>query len=220
MRQWFKSGTPWIWLNGGAVAICMIMVVGLISLIAVRGFAHFWPADVAVIDITDAGGEQSTIMGELVRSEVISAAVARDSGETVPDDVDLVTRHLFKLGNRDQTGRDFVWYLELGMDTWQYPEDVFVVERREWGNFYGQPSALLREGNVISTPDDADFWPQLQEAVDRSLALFREIRRLERGEIGRINTGIEQLRLAERRLELNPPSADIEAQERDRKSVV
>ena len=216
MRQWFKSGTPWIWLNGGAVAICMIMVVGLISLIAVRGFAHFWPADVAVIDITDAGGEQSTIMGELVRSEVISAAVARDSGETVPDDVELVTRHLFKLGNRDQTGRDFVWYLELGMDTWQYPEDVFVVERREWGNFYGQPSALLREGNVISTPDDADFWPQLQEAVDRSLALFREIRRLERGEIGRINTGIEQLRLAERRLELNPPSADIEAQERDR----
>ncbi|MEX2335578.1 MAG: phosphate ABC transporter, permease protein PstA, partial [Pseudohongiella sp.] len=216
MRQWFKSGTPWIWLNGGAVAMCMIMVIGLIGLIAVRGFAHFWPSDVAVIDMTDASGEQSTIMGELVRSQVISAAVARDSGETVPDDIELVTRHLFKLGNRDQTGRDFVWYLELGMGPWQYPEDVFVVERREWGNFYGQPLALIREGNVISTPGDADFWPQLQASVDRSLALFNEIRRLERGEIGRINTGIEQLRLDERNLQLNPPPADIEARERER----
>ncbi|MBC53762.1 MAG: phosphate ABC transporter, permease protein PstA [Gammaproteobacteria bacterium] len=216
MRQWFKSGTPWIWLNGGAVAMCMIMVIGLIGLIAVRGFSHFWPADVAVVEITSPGGEQTTIMGELVRSQVISAAVARDSGETVPDDIDLVTRHLFKLGNRDQTGRDFVWYLELGMSPWQYPDDVFVIERREWGNFYGQPLALLREGNVVSTPGDADFWPQLQDAVDRSLALFREIRRLERGEIGRINTGIERLRLDERNLELNPPPADVEARERAR----
>lgn len=216
MRQWFKSGTPWIWLNGGAVAMCMIMVVGLIGLIAVRGFSHFWPSDVAVIDITGANGEQSSIMGELVRSQVISATVARDSGETVPDNIELFTRHLFKLGNRDLTGRDFVWYLELGMEPWQYPEDVYVIERREWGNFYGQPLALLREGNVISTPGDADFWSQLQESVDRSLGLFREIRRLERGEIGRINTGIEQLRLDQRTLELNSPPADIEARERER----
>ncbi len=216
MRQWFKSGTPWIWLNGGAVAMCMIMVIGLIGLIAVRGFAHFWPADVAVVEITDASGEQTAIMGELVRSQVISAAVARDSGESVPDDIDLVTRHLFKLGNRDQTGRDFVWFLELGMSPWQYPENVFVIERREWGNFYGQPVALLREGNLISTPEDADFWSQLQASVDRSLDLFSEIRRLERGEIGRINTGIERLRLDERNLELNPPPADVEAQERAR----
>lgn len=216
MRQWFKSGTPWIWLNGGAVAMCMIMVIGLIGLIAVRGFSHFWPADVAVVEIDRPGSEPTTIMGELIRSQTISATVARDSGESVPEDIDLVTRHLFKLGNRDQTGRDFVWYLELGMSPWQYPEDVFVIERREWGNFYGQPLALLREGNVISTPDDADFWAQLQESVDRSLALFREIRRLERGEIGRINTGIERLRLDERNLELNPPPADVEAQERAR----
>ncbi|OFE11609.1 phosphate ABC transporter, permease protein PstA [Pseudohongiella acticola] len=216
MRQWFKSGTPWIWLNGGAVAMCMIMVIGLIGLIAVRGFSHFWPSDVAVIDISRAEGEQSSIMGELVRSESVSAAVARDSGESVPDDIELLTRHLFKLGNRDQTGRDFVWFLELGMSPWQYPDDAFVIERREWGNFYGQPQALLRDGEIIAMPDDADFWSELQASVDRSLELFREIRRLERGEIGRINTGIERLRLDERNLELNPPPADVEAQERAR----
>ncbi|HEY8940721.1 MAG TPA: phosphate ABC transporter, permease protein PstA, partial [Cellvibrio sp.] len=44
--SWFSSGSPWIWLNGGAVAICMLMVLGLLGLIAVRGFGHFWPADI------------------------------------------------------------------------------------------------------------------------------------------------------------------------------
>src|SRR5690606_6433150 len=136
MTQWFKSGVPWIWLNGAALAFCMSMVVGLTALIAVRGFAHFWPADVAEIPMVNAEGERHTIIGELVRSQTVPAAVARDSGEVIPDDVELVTRHLVKLGNRDQTGRDFAWYLQLGMEEWRYPEDIMVIERREWGNFY------------------------------------------------------------------------------------
>ncbi|MDP2379115.1 MAG: phosphate ABC transporter, permease protein PstA, partial [Pseudohongiella sp.] len=212
-RQWFKSGTPWIWLNGGAVAFSMIMVAGLIGLIAVRGFGHFWPSDVALINLTNASGERSTLIGQLVRSQTVPAAVARDSGETVPDDIELVTRHLIKLGNRDQTGRDFAWYLELGMEPWQYPRDIMVVERREWGNFYGQPLALLREGAVVATPDAANFMTELQAAVTRSIELHEQIRRLERGAVGRINTRLERLRLDERRLELDEPPADVKAAE-------
>ncbi|MDP2283420.1 MAG: phosphate ABC transporter, permease protein PstA, partial [Pseudohongiella sp.] len=212
-RQWFKSGTPWIWLNGGAVAFSMIMVAGLIGLIAVRGFGHFWPSDVALINLTNASGERSTLIGQLVRSQTVPAAVARDSGETVPDDIELVTRHLIKLGNRDQTGRDFAWYLELGMEPWQYPRDIMVVERREWGNFYGQPLALLREGAVVATPDAANFMTELQAAVTRSIELHEEIRRLERGAVGRINARLERLRLDGRRLELDEPPADVKAAE-------
>ena len=77
MRQWFKSGSPWIWLNAGAVSLCMIMVVGLIGLIAIRGFGHFWPADVAQITMVGADGERRELIGELVRSQTVPAAVAR-----------------------------------------------------------------------------------------------------------------------------------------------
>ena len=45
-REYFKSGEAWVWLNAGTVAISLIMVVGILSLIAVRGLGHFWPADV------------------------------------------------------------------------------------------------------------------------------------------------------------------------------
>ena len=190
MKQWFKSGVPWIWLNGAAVAFSMIMVAGLIGLIAVRGFGHFWPSDVALINMVNAQGERSALIGQLVRSQTVPAAVARDSGETVPDDVELVTRHLIKLGNRDQTGRDFAWYLELGMEPWQYPRDIMVVERREWGNFYGQPVALLREGNVVAEASDARFDDELQAAIDRSLSIHEQIRRIERRWSGCVWTSV------------------------------
>src|SRR5690606_12236289 len=87
--SWFNSGSPWIWLNGGAVAICMLMVLGLLGLIAVRGFGHFWPADIAQTSIVDRDGQRQLIMGEAVRDEVISAAVARDGGYKVEADVEL-----------------------------------------------------------------------------------------------------------------------------------
>jgi len=215
MKQWFKSGVPWIWLNGAAVAFCMIMVVGLTALIAVRGFAHFWPADVAEIHMVNAEGERHTIIGELVRSQTVPAAVARDSGEVIPDDVELVTRHLVKLGNRDQTGRDFAWYLQLGMEEWRYPEDIMVIERREWGNFYGRALALIRDGVEIAASSPG-FYEALQESIERSLDLHEQIRRIERGEVGSINTALERLRLDERRLELDQPEAAIEAAERAR----
>src|SRR5690554_8138753 len=93
---WYKSGSPWIWLNGGAVTLSMVMVIGLLALIAVRGFGHFWPADVLQTTIVDRTGERHAVMGEAVRSEIIPAAIARDNGYTVPAEAELVTRHLIK----------------------------------------------------------------------------------------------------------------------------
>ena len=46
LQNWFNSGEPYIWLNAGAVSLSIIMVVGLIALIAVRGLGHFWPENV------------------------------------------------------------------------------------------------------------------------------------------------------------------------------
>ena len=122
ITSWFKSGSPWIWLNGGAVAVSMVMVIGLLALIAIRGFGHFWPADILHTTIVDREGNRHAVMGEAVRSEVIPTAVARDNGYTVPENVELVTRHLIKQGNRDVSSRDFMWYLETGMDEWEYPD--------------------------------------------------------------------------------------------------
>lgn len=205
MKSWFKSGAPWIWLNGGAVALSMIMVVGLLGLIAVRGFGHFWPSDLMQTQAVDKNGVSQAVLGELVRNETIPTVVARDNGYTVPDGVELVTRHLIKQGNRE-FGSDFRWYLDVGMGEWKYPENAISVERREWGDFMGFPVAVLENGEVVSRMGDSDFWPQVDRRLERSLELFGEIKEKERVEIGRINYELEQLRLERRRLELDDVS--------------
>ena len=201
--SWFSSGSPWIWLNGGAVAICMLMVLGLLGLIAVRGFGHFWPADILQTPIVDRDGQRQIVMGEAVRDEIISAAVARDGGYTVAPDVELITRHLFKMGNRDVNGRDFAWFLDTGMEKWEYPKDAISIERREWGNFYGYPVAIKEQDNVVSELSSADFWQQLDQRLARALELHDKIHRIEKVDIGRINNQMDELRLERRRLELD-----------------
>ncbi|MEX1197358.1 MAG: phosphate ABC transporter permease PstA [Pseudohongiellaceae bacterium] len=219
MKEWLKSGSPWIWLNGGAVALCMIMVVGLIGLIAVRGFSHFWPADLVSITVDQPGEEPQTVIGEVVRQETVTAAVARDSGMTVDEDVELVTRHLIKRGNRDQFSSDFAWFPGLYMGEWSYPEDIHMIERREWGNFYGYPVTLQREGEQLLAADDEGFDSALQESVQRSVDLHREIEAIERREVGRINTLLERLRLDERRIELEGLTGAARADEEARIAV-
>ncbi len=201
--SWFSSGSPWIWLNGGAVAICMLMVLGLLGLIAIRGFGHFWPADILQTTIVDRDGKSQIVMGEAVRDEIISAAVARDGGYTVAADAELITRHLFKMGNRDVNGRDFAWFLDTGMAKWEYPVDAISIERREWGNFYGYPVAIKEHDNIVSELSGSDFWEQLDQRLNRALELHDKIHRIEKVDIGRINNQMDELRLERRRLELD-----------------
>jgi phosphate transport system permease protein len=200
---WVNSGSPWIWLNGGAVAVCMIMVIGLLTLIAVRGLSHFWPANVVLTSGTDNAGTKQIILGEIVRSEVIPAAVARDNGFTIEPERKFITRYLIKLGNRDITSRDFMWFLEIGMDTWTYPKDAVVVERREWGNFYGYLEAINEDGKLILDKSSPHFWEEVDARIKRSLKLHDEIATIEKADIGSINNKIQALKLEHRTLELN-----------------
>ncbi|WP_337842198.1 phosphate ABC transporter permease PstA [Rheinheimera sp.] len=204
MRAWFRSGTPWIWLNGGAIALCLVMVIGILGLIAVRGGSHFWPADLQQTQWTPEQGEPKTILGEMVRSELVSATMVREAGATVPEGRDSVTRYLVKVGNRDLYGRDFAWYMDYEISGWTTPLGAIALERRERGNFYGFPLRLTENGQLIA--EGAALWPELQQRIERANQIFAEMKSIEKNEISQINNGIEKLRLNERKLVLNKAS--------------
>ncbi|MFP5431108.1 MAG: phosphate ABC transporter permease PstA, partial [Gammaproteobacteria bacterium] len=201
LREYFKSGDAWVWLNAGTVAIAVIMVVGVLGLIAVRGMGHFWPADVMQSSYTDYDGNQSVILGEQVDERVDTATRMRESGVNVPAGKDTVTRQLFKVGNRDLTGADFRWVFADGLRDVIYPEDIVVLERYEWGNFYGR-LVRVKEGETVVASGNDKAWQELQARIARSNRIHDEIAGIEKGEIGRINFALEKLRLEERRLEL------------------
>lgn len=211
MKAWFKSGAPWIWLNAGALALSLVMVIGLLGLIAVRGLGHFWPADIVQMTVQQADGDKKVIMGELVRSETLAASVIKDAGITLAGDQPMVTRHLIKQGNRDIYGRDFYWYLAPRISDWQYPAQALEIERREWGNFYGMPVAL-KTGNTVIAEGDAVL-AAVPELIDRVNAIHDDIKRIEKDDIGKINYELERLRLQQRSLELDESTTPLQMQQ-------
>lgn len=211
MRAWFKSGTPWIWLNGGAIALCLVMVIGVLGLILVQGASHFWPADLQQVSVKQADGSERLVLAEVVRSEDVPASVLRDSGVELPGTEKHYARHLLKMGNRDVYGRDFAWFLAHDLSDWQIPTHALVLERREWGNFYGFAVKLL-ENDTLVAEGDANVWAALPARIARANDLHEQIKQLEKTDISRINNGMEDLRLGLRKLQLTKaPAAEIAA---------
>lgn len=200
-RHWWRSGAPWIWLNAGAVSISLLMVFGLLGLIMVRGMGHFWPADILEIQYHTQQGSKRFI-GEKTDTESVTARRYEESGlGKAPEGALLVTRSLIKTGNRKLTGRDFVWLDDHKIGDIRKPDDVIVMERYEWGNFYGYLEQVRQQGKTVARGPAA--WPDLKQRVQRVVALHDQISRLEKHAIGAINYQLESLRLDRRRLELD-----------------
>jgi len=216
LNTWVKSGTPWIWMNAGAVSIAVIMTLGLLAIIAVRGLAHFWPADVIVADYSMPGAEMRVLAGEVVQAEEVPRARLAASGLPVNvEGGEFMTRELLKVGNREVYGADFSWVVGEWLSNQRTPAELMVLERREWGNFYGFLLNVKEAGQLVAEGEGA--WNELQARIDRVDELHTQISRIEKVEIGRINHGLERLRLKTRKLELDDrldaaAQADLDAE--------
>ncbi|MGZ8153152.1 MAG: phosphate ABC transporter permease PstA [Methylovulum sp.] len=200
IRLWFKSGTPWVWLNAAAVSVSLIMVIGVLSLITVRGLEHFWPGKVAQFSYQEEGSEPQVIIGEIVDTSHTLAAMAKSTGYKMADNEDTLVQYQLKTGNRDVTGADFRWIQVRNIKRQEYPDDMIVVERREWGNFYGRLVEVKEDGKTVASGAQAST--VLQAKIAEALQVFEEIAHLEKKEIGAINYGLERLRLKQKKLEL------------------
>ncbi|HMM85383.1 MAG: phosphate ABC transporter permease PstA [Gammaproteobacteria bacterium] len=200
MRDWFKSGSPWIWLTAGAVAAAVLAVAGVMALTALRGLGHFWPKPVAETTFKERDGSVIGLIGELREREEVAVRRLREAGFDIPGEALFAERVLVKMGNRDVTGADFRWFPLPLLGEVKYPKDIVTIERREWGNFYGHLVAVKENGQVVASGEAA--WPELSRRVERANDLFNQIYRIEKNDIGRINYALEQLRLQARKLEL------------------
>lgn len=217
IKEWYKSGAPWVWLNAGAVTISVLLVAGLLALIAWRGLSHFWPADVVEAKYMQPGAEMVPIIGHIVRTEEFTSERLKSAGLPVDTEQEFYSRNLVKVGNRDLLGSDFQFMLDVWLVERSYPEDIVIIERHEWGDLYGRLVKLKQQGQVIAEGEAA--WEAFKVAEARVLDLHDQIKDIEKHEIGGINYKLERLRLKERGRELDGkqgPFKDIEA---DRKQL-
>ena len=201
MRQWFKSGTPWIWLNAGAIAIALVAVFGLLFLIIVRGMSHFWPADVVAFHYQNQQNAL-TVIAEVIEAETVPAESLYDIANAKGN----VTRYLVKTGNRDILGSDFRWLYDIDLVSRELPKTIMALERLEWGNFYGYLTSVHENDELIASSEAA--WPEFQVRLKRAIEIREQLLQIEQGDIGAINYKLERLRLKEKRLQIDNELTD------------
>jgi phosphate transport system permease protein len=169
------QGEPWVWLTAASLAAAIAMIVGLLSFIAWRGVATFWPVPLERVALADG----RSLLGEVTDRE--PAIVAAPSAAGHP------ARRLVRTGDYDATGNHYEWIDETAITATSRPEWATVVERLEAGRLHGIPKRLVH-GDTTVAEGPADVWQAFLEehpaARDRAIRATR-IDREDRGELQR-----------------------------------
>jgi len=169
------------WVTGASLALALVLILGLFALIAWNGLTYFWPKELVRFELEDG----RVLLGEIHELE---------------ERLDGSPRLRLRIGNRELTGLDFTWIDTANVVERSRPSDVWVLERLEWGPFYGRFVEIRREGEVLARgrKEVRRLFRELHEA---KRSQWERIEELEESEIGDVNHAIEELRLARKRLD-------------------
>ena len=195
-------GEPFTWMLGGALALGCIMIVGLLLLVLWWGLSTFVPKTIALVTKTDAtvlAGEQSRTESYRPEADVV-AALTPPVREKFDKDLGFVERSLYRVGNYDLYGEDFRWVPSFAVAKVEYPKDLLLIERIEWGPFIGRLVSVTIAGK--ETPVTSVRDPAFTAAHGKARDNWHAAREIEKDEIGAINARIERGRLELKRVEL------------------
>ncbi len=174
----FVQGEPLVWIMGGGLVTALVMIAAFLALVSWQGFATFRIRP--VVRLVTADGRAR--MGEVERVEAREGAPAR---------------RLLRTGNFELTGEHYAWIEDASIEAEERPAWAVVLERTEWGRFYGVPAAFLVGGERAAEGPEA-AWRAFGEHHGQVRARWRERRRLETEDIGRVNRRVEEARLSAR----------------------
>ncbi len=175
-------------LCGGALALNLLLVFGILALLAWNGGRYFWQRD--LVELTMKDGRK--VLGEVWEEEKRPTEGPRAG----------VDRLRLKTGNRDLAGLDFAWVDRKDIARIAIPPQALLVERLEYGNFYGSIREIHVGGKVVASGPDAS-WRAFFPLHEKKVAERKTVEKLEKGDIGDINAAIEALRLARKKLDFS-----------------
>jgi phosphate transport system permease protein len=176
-------GEPWVWLTAGSLATAIVMIVGLLTLIAVRGAATFWPVPLERVELADGRG----ILGEVTEREPAEPATAEAAGHPA--------RMLLRTAAFEETGNRFEWVDEASIRETSRPEWATVVERLEGGRLHGIPRRLVHGEETIAE-GPAAVWTAYEREHPPARRRWRQALTIDRVERGRLQRRLRAARLA------------------------
>jgi phosphate transport system permease protein len=193
-------GEPWVWLTAGSLATAIVMIVGLLALIAVRGAATFWPVPLERVELTDG----RRLLGEVTEREAAVPPGAGSEGQPA--------RLLLRTAAQAESGSSFEWVDEAAIAATSRPEWATVVERVEGGRLHGIPRRLVH-GDQAVAEGSADVWKAYAEEHPAARRRWRQALRIDRVERGKLQRRLRAARLAVVQARLDS-AAESEAERR------
>ncbi|MEE4301773.1 MAG: phosphate ABC transporter permease PstA [Pseudomonadales bacterium] len=181
------AGEIWRWLGAGFLAAALIMVLGILALLTVRGLGHFWPDPLWEIVTRDASGMERTWLGAVTSRE----ASARSNGDADGE------RLLLRTANRDLAPPDFRWIEAAEIVSRSRPRDAVVLERTAWGPAQGYLLSFTGVDGSVATGPDA--LPAAASGLARAATLRAAIDTLRRTRIAVLSDDMEATRSKLRR---------------------
>lgn len=189
--QFLKRGDGLLWLSGGALALAVVLITGLLLLVFVSGFTFFWPHRVA----TAQRAGDPPVMG------VITNRQAERRG--LDDQVVNTALTQFKTGNREVYGFDFIWVKQADLGEISYDPAAVVLERTEYGDFHGFLESIEHKGAVVVSGDAA--WAALEDHRREMREFADRAKKIQREDIGGVNAQIQRAKLRLRAAQLENP---------------
>lgn len=205
LLKWFKSGSPWIWLTGGAVSLSLISVLGLLLLIGWKGLTYFWPAP--LYQWHNLAEPNKVIVGQLYASERVPVSHLKEMNITLSAEAleeGTAERLSIKVANRDLYQADFISLLADNVSAPEKPTGWAVIERTRDGQFFGKPVGFEKADGESS----AYISTLLERGLQEVTTLREQIDTVIEQEIRVVSSASEKLRLERRRLELNGKLTD------------
>lgn len=201
IQTFWKRGDVFIWLTGMMLSASLVMVTGLLLTVLYNGVGFFWPREMVEIQKLDG----SKILGNITVKEKIPTPGVEGGTDKF--------RWQLKQGNREIYGMDFVWINADEIATTRDPSQSVILERMEWGDFYGFIKEVRAEnGKVIASGPEAG-WKIIQERLPGINDLRERMHTLQTDDIGKINYRLEKNRLQLRHLSLQGITSGPEVQE-------
>jgi phosphate transport system permease protein len=176
-------GEPWVWLTGGALALAIMMITGLLVFIAFRGASTFWPVPLELVELAD--GRRA--LGEVSEREEAEATTATSAGRG--------SRRLVRTANFELSGNHYEWFDDAALAKVSRPEWATVVERLEGGRFHGFPVRLLH-GEEVVAEGAAEAWNAFEREHPAVRRRWREAMRIDRHDRGLLQRELRAARLA------------------------
>lgn len=177
----FRRGDHMLWLSGGALGLAVLLITGLLVLVVMSGASFFWPFNLTAADRADG----TKVMGVITGSQL----ERKDAGAQVMK----AAQTQFKVGNRDIHGFDFAWLPTAELSNYRLPADAVVLERQEYGDFYGFLQRIESKGQPVAT--GAEAWTALHARRPVARDLARQATRIQRHDIGEVNAKIQAAKL-------------------------